>query len=867
MMSVKIMKMINRISQTLLNSAFPSRLIICLVLLTAASISHASTPYGGTPIAIPGTIETEDYDIGGEGDAYHDVDAGNNGGASYRTDDVDHEACSEGGYNVGWTAVGEWLKYTVNVASNGSFTITSRVASQISTGAFHVEVNDIDVTGSILVPSTGGWQTWVDKTSTVTLSAGANVVKLVVEGPDFNINRFDITYDGPPPAEPTGLQVDSTGTNSVSLSWTAAPGSPTGYNVKRSTISNGTYTVVGTTTVPTVTFVDSVTGGTTYYYKVSALTAGGESGDSSVVSATPILGVPGAPTGLAATPGDNQVALIWTAPAVGSPTSYNVKRSTTSGSGYVAITTPGAQTTTSYIDTTAGNGTNYYYVVSAVNAIGEGANSTQVSATPATFTTIYEPFDYPVDNNLLTGTASSAAGFGTWNNGVAGWVLSGLTYPDLPTANNAMRTPAGRQSVSIDVPLSSGTKWISYLWSHSAGDPGGNKNGVYFQNGGAGLYFGVGYPASATEGTFGLASINTVGTTVDGSPTLLTNTGLTYPYGGTKLIVVKIEFNTSGNNDTVTVYVDPTANQSTPGVAPAAVYTAFDVGTISGIGMQVSGGGDFITDEWRIADNYTGVVDAVVTPPNAPTGLGATPGTNLVSLSWTAAGDGLPTGYNVKRSTSLGGPYTTIGTTTEPTVTYNDEIIGGQTYYYVVSAENGIGESADSSEVSAAPILAAPSTPAGLSATPGDSQVSLSWSASAFATGYNVKRADDIAGPYASVGTTAALTLDDLGLNNAQTYYYVVAATGVGGSSADTSPVSATPFGPLPLVLDIDPGVGITWFASNSVTYHVQWASADLGTNTVWNNLGESSTGNGTTNTVFDPVGPPHNVYQVISIY
>jgi cellulose 1,4-beta-cellobiosidase len=259
-------------------------------------------------------------------------------------------------------------------------------------------------------------------------------------------------------------------------------------------------------------------------------------------------------------------------------------------------------------------------------------------------------------------------------------------------------------------------------------------------------------------------------------------------------------------------------------------------------------------------------VDAVTVPPDAPTQLNATPGSNLVSLSWTAA-TGSPTGYNVKRATDSGGPYTNIvGTTTAPTVTYNDPILGGSTYYYVVSAVNPVGESADSSFVSASPILAAPVAPTGLSATPGDAQVALSWSASAFATSYDVKRATDIGGPYDVIGTTAAPTFNDSdGLANGSTYYYVVAAIGAGGPSSDTSPVSATPFGPMPLVLDIVPGVGITWFASNSFTYQVQWASEDLGTNTVWNNLGGSMTGNGATNVVFDPDGAPNNVYQVIS--
>ena len=65
------------------------------------------------------------------------------------------------------------------------------------------------------------------------------------------------------------------------------------------------------------------------------------------------------------------------------------------------------------------------------------------------------------------------------------------------------------------------------------------------------------------------------------------------------------------------------------------------------------------------------------------------------------------------------------------------------------------------------------------------------------------------------------------------------------------------------LIASVSGAKGIRWFASNSVTYQVQWATALLGTNTVWNNLGNAIFGNGATNTVFDPVGPPHNFYQV----
>jgi hypothetical protein len=88
---------------------------------------------------------------------------------------------------------------------------------------------------------------------------------------------------------------------------------------------------------------------------------------------------PPAPTGLTATPGDNRVDLSWN-PSSGA-TSYNVKRATVSGGPYTPIAAD--VTTTSFADTTAVNGTTYYYVVSAVNAAGESPNSNQASATPA----------------------------------------------------------------------------------------------------------------------------------------------------------------------------------------------------------------------------------------------------------------------------------------------------------------------------------------------------------------------------------------------------------------------------------------------------------------------------------------------------
>jgi hypothetical protein len=477
---------------------------------------------------------------------------------------------------------------------------------------------------------------------------------------------------------------------------------------------------------------------------------------------------------------------------------------------------------------------------------------------------VYEPFDYT--GSVANGTAATGEGFtGNWTCGASASVAAGLTYPDLPVANGSLSSTSGRQSVNLATPLASGTKWISFLFNMT-GNNGGNYCGVYFPNGGTGLYFGYGFSAiSSAQGKLGLGSINTVGTAPQGAASLastFTGTYGTTPY----LVVLKIDFNTSGA-DTVTVYINPIANQETPGVAATYTVTT-DVGTITGIGFQNSGGGfPIVADEVRIGDTYGEAISAVTAPPAAPTGLNATAGTNHVSLSWIAA-SGIPSSYNVKRASNAGGPYTTIDTVSEPTVTYEDAILGGQTYYYVVSAVNVIGEGADSEYVAVSPILAAPDTPSGLSAFATNSLVSLSWAGSGFATGYTVKRAEDIAGPYSIIGSTTdpVVTYDDTDVFNATTYYYVVSATGAGGTSSDTAPVSATPTGPMPFVMSIDSGLGIVWFASNNVSYQVQWASEDLGTNTVWNNLGESIPGNGETNTVFDPVAEPHNYYRVLSI-
>ncbi len=145
--------------------------------------SAGSVPFGGTAAALPGLIQAEDFDNGGSDVAYRDTTSGNEGG-QYRGGDVDIEDSSDtgGGHNVGWAAAGEWLAYTVTVAGAGVYDLDFRVASAGPGGTFHLEVNGSNVTGSLSVPNTGGWQTWTTvRKSGVTLTAGPQQWRLVLD--------------------------------------------------------------------------------------------------------------------------------------------------------------------------------------------------------------------------------------------------------------------------------------------------------------------------------------------------------------------------------------------------------------------------------------------------------------------------------------------------------------------------------------------------------------------------------------------------------------------------------------------------------------------------------------------------------------
>jgi hypothetical protein len=164
-----------------------------------------TTPYLTKPIAIPGTLEVELFDKGMEGTAYNDSDSKNEGNANFRTDCGVDIVNGNGGRVIGYTAVGEWLLYTVAVESEQVYDWSVHVASGTTGSAFRIYMGNTDITGKIQVPKTGNntWDTYtkVSGKTKVALPAGTYQMRLVIENAGCNIDKVVFS------TEPSGVDI------------------------------------------------------------------------------------------------------------------------------------------------------------------------------------------------------------------------------------------------------------------------------------------------------------------------------------------------------------------------------------------------------------------------------------------------------------------------------------------------------------------------------------------------------------------------------------------------------------------------------------------------------------------------------------
>jgi hypothetical protein len=166
---------------------------------TLAPHSVGGQPYTGTPFATGQRVEAENFDLGGEGVAYHDTEAQNLGGQYRPNEGVDLESTTDigGGYDVGWAHAGEWLQYTGNFPTTGHYDFSARVANYGANGSIVVTVDGEYLTGIMAIPDTGGFQSWATIGLTnLTIPAGVHVVRIAFYGQSSfgfsgNLNWFE----------------------------------------------------------------------------------------------------------------------------------------------------------------------------------------------------------------------------------------------------------------------------------------------------------------------------------------------------------------------------------------------------------------------------------------------------------------------------------------------------------------------------------------------------------------------------------------------------------------------------------------------------------------------------------------------------
>jgi beta-glucosidase-like glycosyl hydrolase len=186
-----------------------------------SSVSSGEAPFGGTPAPVPGTVQAANYDTGGQGVAYN-VTSTNGTANSYRSDGVDLEDTADtedtsaagGAYDMGWTTAGQWFNYTVEVATAGTYTVSFRVASPYGiTDALHIaNSSGTNLTGSVAIPDTGGYETWTTVTASLTLTAGEQTLTVDQDSNGWNFHYMAFTQGSgggggtPPPGQYCGTQ-------------------------------------------------------------------------------------------------------------------------------------------------------------------------------------------------------------------------------------------------------------------------------------------------------------------------------------------------------------------------------------------------------------------------------------------------------------------------------------------------------------------------------------------------------------------------------------------------------------------------------------------------------------------------------------
>jgi large repetitive protein len=619
----------------------------------------------------------------------------------------------------------------------------------------------------------------------------------------------------PLPTAPTGVS-GIPGDSQVTVSWTASSPAPTNY-----TVAGSPGGACGPTS-STSCVVSGLTNGTPYTFIVTAHYAGGTTVSTASAPITPNGPTkPGPPTAVTATGGNGQASVSWTAPA---DAGHSVITS------YLVTSAPGGMTCTTATTTCTVTGltnfTSYTFTVTATNAgsltSDPSAPSNSVVPLPSkpVITTVTPSnaqvtISWNASSPAPTNYTVNGAPSGTCTTASTSCVITGLTngtsytftvtanYPGGTTVSNASSPviPAGPPGPPTGVSATAGNGQATASWTAPV------------DNGGAAL---TGYTATASPGG---AHCTTSGATT------CTITGLTNFTAYTVTVTAtnaspQTSAPSSPSSPVTPLPSKPVITTVTPGNAQVTISwnasspapTDYTVnGTPSGTcttastSCVITGLTNGTSYTFTVTANYPGgttvsnasspVTPLAPTPPGAPTNVKATPGNGQAVVTWTAPGNAgtqslahtdaaaTITGYTVTAAPG-GATCTSTGATT---CTVHG-LSNFTAYTFTVTATNSAGLTGAASSPSTA-VTPVPVKPVITKVTPGDGEVTVTWSAANPAPdGYAVAGT-----PGGSCTTTTATTCTIGALTNGTSYTFVVTATYGDNSVSSVASVSVAP--------------------------------------------------------------------------
>jgi fibronectin type 3 domain-containing protein len=755
------------------------------------------------------------------------------------------------------------VRVVLRNAANGTFIIANSVVTagascdpSLISGPI---TSCVTFTGTVVLVTTAPGSFNQDIKLTAQPLNGTSAVGTAVTG-DLWINL------APYPATPTNLTASSTVVNQINLSWTAGIGNPaTNYTVQRSAVSGSGYSAL-TTTVPgtTTTYSDTNLGnGALYYYQVFATSSAGRSAVSNeALGSTPV------PAPILTSAPATTSAITMNFASVSGATGYNILRSSTAGGPYAQVGTPG-KNANSFTDSGLAAGTNYYYVAQTTSKNGSGASVTSSNSAEFAWATLANPVAG------MTAAPSAATIVLSWpaqsQNGITGYTIyrsnrSGGAYASVGNAaanatsytdaagpgatffyvitSNTISGPSvySNEATATTIPavitnlsaVATGTN-INLTWSPTAGSTSTNI-----------------YRSLTAGGPYAPLATVTTGSYTDSTGTL----GETYYYVVRAADATGESANSNESSDTVEPPQAAGLNAHAVGVSVKLSWTTTKGAKNYAVGRSLTAGGPYVTLFTTTGTTYTdsavsaggtyyyvvtasnnagakGISNeaAITLQPAAIIDLSAAAGAaTSINLTWTAMAGA--TSYSVYRG-STAGTEGAVALGAPTSNSFNDATsTAGSTYFYVVTATNAGGTSANSNE---ATLVLKPAVISDLAAAVGSgTSVNLTWTAGAGATSYSVYRGSTAGGEGAvALGTPASNSFNDTTSTAGSTYYYVVTATNAGGTSNKSNEASLVlkpaVISDLAAAVGSGTSINLTWTAGAGATSYSVYRGSTAG--------------------------------------